>query len=105
VNSPETKAVKLTLTTPLSEDLRTYTSTLNQPFLLLDSKPSGFGGFIAFIVFKDYPNVLRFWFFAIEKNIYEIREVTPLAASMNKQIVQELKDKRIAQFWLNSKSK
>src|ERR1700733_10722785 len=86
VNSSEATAIKQSLTTPLPEDLRTYSSTLNKPFLLLDAEPNSFGGFFAFIVSKDYPNVLRIWIYAIEKNRYEIREVTPLPATLNKQI-------------------
>lgn len=101
-NSPEAMAIKQSLTTPLPEDLRTYSSTLNKPFLLLDAEPNGFGGFFAFIVSKDYPNVLRIWIYAIEKNRYEIREITPLPATLNKQIIHELKDKQIARFWINS---
>jgi hypothetical protein len=102
VNSPEATAIKQSLTTPLPEDIRVYSSILKKPFLLLDAEPNSFGGFFAFIVSKDYPNVLRVWIYAIEKNRYEIREVTPLPATLNKQIIQELKDKQIARFWLNS---
>lgn len=101
VNSSEATAIKQSLKNPFPEDLRTYSSIRNKPFLLLDAEPNSFGGFFAFIVSKDYPNVLRVWVYAIEKNRYEIREIIPLPATLNKQIVQELKDKQIAQFWQN----
>src|SRR5437899_2853591 len=47
------------LTTPLPEDIRIYSSILKKPFLLLNAEPNSFGGFFVFIVSKDYPNVLR----------------------------------------------
>jgi hypothetical protein len=85
-----------------SEEMKQYTSIFKGPFLLLEVEPNDFGGFFALIVFKDYPKVLSLWIYEIDKNIFEVREVTPLKVTLNKQIMNELEDKRLAPFWLIS---
>lgn len=84
------------------EEIKQYTPLFQKPFLLLEAEPNGFGGFFALVVFKGHPKVFSLWVYEIDKNIFEVREVTPLKVTLNKQIMNELADKRIAPFWLNS---
>jgi len=84
------------------KEMKQYHSIFKKPFLLLEAEPNGFGGFFALVVFKGHPKVFSLWVYEIDKNIFEVREVTPLKVTLNKQIMSELKDKRIAPFWLNS---
>jgi hypothetical protein len=82
--------------------MKQYTSIFQNPFLLLETEPNSFGGFFALVVFKSYPKVLRLWIYEIDKNIFEIREILPLQVTLNKRIMNEFEDKRIAPFWLTS---
>lgn len=115
-NSPEASAIQQSLDAllkPRQNDLRItkpfkgmkqYTSIFKTPFLLLESEPNGLGGFFALVVFKNHPKVLRFWVYEIDKNVFEIREILPLQVTLNKQIMNELEDKRIIPFWFTSLS-
>jgi len=77
-----------------------YASVFRKPFLLLDAEPNDFGGFFALVVFKSYPKLLRLWIYEIDKKIFELREAVPLQVTLNKQIMKELEDKRIAPYWM-----
>lgn len=115
-SSPEAPAIQQglgALLKPRQNDLRItkpfkgmkeYTSIFKTPFLLLEAEPNGFGGFFALVVFKNYPKVLRLWVYEIDKNVFEIREILPLQVTLNKQIMNELEDKRVIPFWLASLS-
>ncbi len=93
----------LRITEPF-KGVRQYTSIFKKPFLLLEAEPTDFGGFFALVVFKSNPKVLRLWIYEIDKNVFEVREAVPLQATLNKKIMNELDDKRIAPFWLTSLS-
>ena len=79
-----------------------YIPLYGKPFLTLDTELNDFGGFFALVVFKDYPKVFRLWLYEIDKNVFEIREMIPLQVTLNKVIMDELKDKRISPFWLTA---
>jgi hypothetical protein len=87
-------------TTEPFEDAKKIQSLFKFPFLLLEAEPNGFGGFWAVIVFKGHPKVLSLWVYEIDKNVFEIREIEPLQVVLNAIIMDELKDKRIAPFWV-----
>ncbi len=82
------------------ENFKRYRHLYKTPFLVLDAESGHFGGFFALIVFKDYPRVLSLWVYEIDKNVFEIREIEPLQATLNKVIMNELEDKRIVPFWI-----
>lgn len=113
-NSPEALAVQQALAALLKprpnyprisepfEGLTQYISVFKKPFLILETEPTDFGGFFALVVFKHYPKVLSLWIYEIDKNVFEVREIVPLQVTLNKKIMDELDDKRIASFWLAS---
>ena len=82
------------------KEIKQYTSAFKQPFLLLDAEPNDFGGFFGLVTFENHPQVLRLWIYEIDKNVFEVREVESLPVQLNKEIMNELKDKRISPFWL-----
>lgn len=84
------------------KEIKQYASLFQKPFLLLESESNDFGGFFALVVFKGHPKVFRLWVYEIDKNVFEVREVIPLKVTLNKQIMNELKDRRIGPFWLTS---
>lgn len=84
------------------KEIQQYVSIFKKPFLLLDAEPTDFGGFFALIIFQNTSKVLRVWIHEIDKNVFEIREVTPLHVTLNKEIINELEDKRITPFWLTA---
>jgi len=49
-----------------------------------------------------HPKVFGLWVYEIDKNVFEVRDVTPLKVTLNKQIMNELEDKRLGPFWLTS---
>jgi len=85
------------------KEIKQYSSLYQKPFLLLEAEPNDFGGFFALIVFKGHPKVFSLWVYEIDINVFEVREVTPLKVTLNKEIMNELEDKRITPFWLNIK--
>lgn len=113
-NSPEAPAIQQSLGAILKprpnyprykeflEEMKQYASIFRKPFLLLESEPNDFGGFFTLVVFKGHPKVFSLWVYEIDKNVFEVREVTSLKVTLNKQIMNELEDKRIGPFWLTS---
>ncbi len=82
------------------KNAKKYRHLYKSPFLVMEAEPNDFGGFWALIVFKGYPKVLSIWVYEIDKNVFEIREIEPLKVTLNKLIMNELEDKRIAPFWI-----
>lgn len=111
-NSPEALAIQQSLRALIKprqeysryeepfENFKRYHHLYKTPFLVLDAEDGHFGGFFALIVFKDFPKVLSLWVYEIDRNVFEIREVEPLKVTLNKIIMDELKDKRIVPFWM-----
>lgn len=84
------------------KEVKQYKKLFQKPFLLLDAEANDFGGFFALVVFKNHPKVLRLWIYEIDRDVFEIRDAVPLQVTLNKAIMSELADKRIAPFWLSS---
>lgn len=84
------------------KEIKQYSSLFQQPFMLLEVEANEFGGFFALIVFKSYPKVFRLWVYEVDKNLFELRMMTPLQVKLNKKIMSELDDKRIIPFWVPS---
>jgi hypothetical protein len=84
------------------EEMKQYTSLFRKSFLLLEAEANGFGGFFALVVFKNHPKVFSLWIYEIDKNVFELREITPLQVTLNKIIMSELEDKRVTPFWVTS---
>lgn len=115
-NSPEAPAVQQSLNAILKprqnyprslvslREIKQYFSLFQRPFLLLEAEPNGFGGFFVLVVFKDDPRVFSLWIYEIDKNVFELREMTPLKMTLNKAIMDELKDNGITPFWITASS-
>ena len=113
-NSPEAVAIRQGIKAMLQprpnyprvaepfEGAKLYAPLYGKPFLTLEAKPGDFGGFFALIVFRDHPKVFRLWLYEIDKNVFEIREMVPLRATLNKEVMDALSDKRISPFWLTA---
>jgi hypothetical protein len=84
------------------KEIKQYNSLFQQPFVLLEAEANGFGGFFALIVFQNHPKVFRVWVYEVDKNVFELRMMTPLRARLNKTVMRELDDKRIIPFWVRS---
>jgi hypothetical protein len=110
-NSLETPAIQQSLNAILKprqnylrsleslKEIEQYAPLFPKPFLLLEAAPNDFGGFFALVVFKNHPKVFRLWVYEIDKNVFEFREIIPLQVTLNKEIMSELADKRVAPFW------
>jgi hypothetical protein len=105
-NSAEAPAIQQSLGAILRSDRNDpttsleYVSIFKKPFLLLTVEPNALGGFFAVVVFKDYPKAFRLWIYEIDRHLYQIREAIKLSVTLNKEIMNELDDKRITRFWL-----
>jgi hypothetical protein len=86
------------------KEIKQYSFFFQRPFLLLEAEPNGLGGFFALVVFKDHSKVFSLWIYEIDKNVFELREVTPLKVTLNKIIMDELKDNGITPFWMTASS-
>lgn len=84
------------------KEIKQYNLLIQQPFLLLEAEPNVYGGFFALIVFQNHPKVFRLWVYEVDKNVFELRMMTPLQVKLNKKIMNELDDKRIIPFWVRS---
>lgn len=102
-NSREAQAIQRALSSRPKGDNK-YASVFKKQFLVLEAEPNDFGGFFALVVFKNYPKVLQLWVYEIDKNIFEVREALPLRVTLNKIIMSELEDRRLAPFWLTAPS-
>jgi hypothetical protein len=111
-NSPEAPAIQQSLGAILKprenylrsveslKEIKQYTSLFQKPFLLLEAESNDLGGFFALVVFKNHPKVFRLWVYEIDKNVFELREISPLQVTLNKIIMTDLADKRVAPFWM-----
>lgn len=82
------------------KEIKQYDSLIQKPFLLLEAEPNEFGGFFALVVFKKHPRVFRLWIYEVDRNVFELRMMTPLQVKLNKIITSELDDPRISPFWV-----
>jgi hypothetical protein len=106
--SPEAQAVQQSLHSALNqtnprnkilfEKIKNYPSLFKKPFLILDARSSGFGGFFAVIVFKGRSEAIRFWIYEIDDNVFEVREAIPIRHSVN-PLISKFEDQRLIPFW------